>query len=113
MAPRLRAAGDAGWYLRQDIIWHKPNPMPESTRDRCTKSHEYIFLLSKSQQYWFDQEAILEPVSENTHARLSQNVAAQVGSTRAHAGGKTNGNMKAVGRKPRRRQRHQEQHQHG
>ena len=93
------ALQDAGWYLRQDIIWHKPNPMPESTRDRCTKSHEYIFLLSKSQQYWFDQEAILEPVSENTHAGLSQNVAAQVGSTRAHAGGKTNGNMKAVGRK--------------
>jgi len=43
-----------GWYLRQDIIWHKPNPMPESVTDRCTKSHEYIFLLSKSEQYYFD-----------------------------------------------------------
>jgi DNA modification methylase len=50
-----------GWYLRQDIIWAKPNPMPESVTDRCTKSHEYIFLLSKSEQYFYDHEAIKEP----------------------------------------------------
>ena len=50
-----------GWYLRQDIIWNKPNPMPESVRDRCTKSHEYIFLFSKSQNYYFDVDAIKEP----------------------------------------------------
>jgi len=49
-----------GWYLRQDIIWHKPNPMPESVQDRCTKAHEYIFLLSKSQKYYYDTEAIQE-----------------------------------------------------
>ena len=49
-----------GWYLRQDVIWHKPNPMPESVKDRCTKSHEYIFLLSKSQRYHFDADAIKE-----------------------------------------------------
>ena len=49
-----------GWYLRQDIIWHKPNPMPESVRDRCTKAHEYIFLLSKSERYFFDSEAMRE-----------------------------------------------------
>ena len=49
-----------GWYLRQDIIWHKPNPMPESVRDRCTKSHEYLFLLAKSERYYFDAEAIKE-----------------------------------------------------
>lgn len=49
-----------GWYLRQDIIWHKPNPMPESVQDRCTKSHEYIFLLSKSEKYFFDNDAIKE-----------------------------------------------------
>lgn len=49
-----------GWYLRQDIIWHKPNPMPESVRDRCTKAHEYIFLLSKSERYYFDHEAMRE-----------------------------------------------------
>ncbi len=55
------ALRDRGWYLRQDIIWHKPNPMPESAKDRCTKSHEYIFLLSKSQRYYFDSEAIKEP----------------------------------------------------
>ncbi len=50
----------AGWYLRQDIIWNKPNPMPESVKDRCTKAHEYIFLLSKSPKYYFDNEAIKE-----------------------------------------------------
>jgi DNA modification methylase len=49
-----------GWYLRQDIIWSKPNPMPESVRDRCTKAHEYIFLLSKAERYYFDQDAIRE-----------------------------------------------------
>lgn len=49
-----------GWYLRQDIIWHKPNPMPESVRDRCTKAHEYIFLLSKNVKYYYDHEAIKE-----------------------------------------------------
>ena len=53
-----------GWYLRQDIIWHKPNPMPESVRDRCTKSHEYIFLLSKSKKYYYDNEAIKEPAKD-------------------------------------------------
>lgn len=50
-----------GWYLRQDIIWAKPNPMPESVKDRCTKSHEYIFLLSKSARYYYDSEAVAEP----------------------------------------------------
>jgi DNA modification methylase len=56
-----------GWYLRQDIIWHKPNPMPESVKDRCTKAHEYIFLLSKSQKYYYDHEAIKEPCSKDSH----------------------------------------------
>jgi DNA modification methylase len=50
-----------GWYLRQDIIWSKPNPMPESVRDRCTKAHEYLFLLSKSERYHYDADAIAEP----------------------------------------------------
>ena len=49
-----------GWWLRQDIIWHKPNPMPESVRDRCTKAHEYVFLLTKSERYFYDAEAIHE-----------------------------------------------------
>jgi len=53
-----------GWYLRSDIIWHKPNPMPESVTDRPTKSHEYLFLLTKSPRYYYDHEAIREPVKE-------------------------------------------------
>ena len=53
-----------GWYLRQDIIWHKPNPMPESVKDRCTKSHEYIFLLSKNKNYYYNNEAIKEPAKD-------------------------------------------------
>jgi DNA modification methylase len=84
-----------GWYLRQDIIWHKPNPMPESVRDRCTKAHEYLFLLSKSDRYFFDGDAIKEPAAESSLSRLAQNIEAQAGSTRVP--GKTNGTMKAVG----------------
>lgn len=57
------ALQDDGWYLRQDIVWAKPNPMPESVRDRCTKAHEYLFLLSKSPKYFFDQDAIREPAN--------------------------------------------------
>jgi hypothetical protein len=140
-----------GWWLRSEIIWHKPNPMPESVTDRPTKSHEQVFLLSKSgtaqfwtheygerngtrvkpepdyewrhrvtgewtrvepagdwreewtrrnlwegHDYFYDAEAVTEPVSENTHARISQDLANQVGSFRANGGGKTNGPMKAV-----------------
>ena len=62
-----------GWYLRQDIIWHKPNPMPESVKDRCTKSHEYIFLLSKSKKYYYDNEAIKEPVKQDWGTRNRAN----------------------------------------
>ncbi|RSN83341.1 site-specific DNA-methyltransferase [Acinetobacter baumannii] len=83
-----------GWYLRQDIIWHKPNPMPESITDRCTKAHEYIFLFSKSRKYFFDHVAIKEPVAESSLKRLAQNIDCQSGSERVP--GKTNGPMKAV-----------------
>jgi len=62
-----------GWYLRQDIIWHKPNPMPESVKDRCTKSHEYIFLLSKNKKYYYDNEAIKEPVKQDWGTRNRAN----------------------------------------
>jgi DNA modification methylase len=58
-----------GWYLRQDIIWQKPNPMPESVQDRCTKAHEYIFLLSKSHKYHFDHVAIKEPLKGEPETR--------------------------------------------
>lgn len=83
-----------GWILRQDIIWSKPNPMPESVRDRCTKAHEYLFLLSKGPRYYFDAQAIAEPVAPSTIARLAQDVGEQAGSDRVP--GKTNGRMKAV-----------------
>lgn len=89
------ALQDDGWILRQDIVWAKPNPMPESVTDRCTKSHEYIFLLSKSQRYYFDQETIKEPLAPSSISRLSQDIDSQSGSARVP--GKTNGNMKAVG----------------
>jgi DNA modification methylase len=66
------ALQDDGWYLRQDIIWHKPNPMPESVKDRCTKSHEYIFLFSKNKNYYYDIDAIREPHTwEETKPRPS------------------------------------------
>lgn len=84
-----------GWYLRQDIIWSKPNPMPESVTDRCTKAHEYLFLLTKSARYFYDAAAIMEPLAAASLDRLSQDVANQIGSDRVP--GKTNGNMKAVG----------------
>jgi len=58
-----------GWILRQDIIWHKPNPMPESVQDRCTKAHEYIFLMSKSQKYYYDANAIKDPVKQDWGTR--------------------------------------------
>ena len=83
-----------GWYLRQDIIWAKPNPMPESVTDRCTKSHEYIFLLSKSAHYFYNHNAIKEPLKDTSIARLIQDIEQQQGSDRVP--GKTNGTMKAV-----------------
>jgi DNA modification methylase len=69
------ALQDDGWYLRQDIIWSKPNGMPESVRDRCTKAHEYVFLLTKSERYYFDRLAIGEPNKEQSLARLGRGVA--------------------------------------
>ncbi len=84
-----------GWYLRQDIIWNKTRCIPESVRDRCTKSHEYIFLLSKSDRYYFNGPAIREPVSESTIARMKQDIAHQKGSFRQP--GKTNGPLKPGG----------------
>lgn len=83
-----------GWYWRDCIIWHKPAPMPESVRDRTTKAHEYVFLLTKRPRYFYDAEAIAEPVAAATVARLAQDVDSQAGSDRVV--GKTNGAMKAV-----------------
>jgi DNA modification methylase len=94
------ALQDAGWWVRSEIVWGKPNPMPDSSgRYRPSTAHEKIWLLSKSAKCFYDSEAVRMPASENTHARLSQDVQSQIGSERANGGRKTNGNMKAVGRK--------------
>lgn len=66
------ALQEDGWWLRQDIIWHKPSPMPEAVRDRCTKAHEYLFLLTRSPRYYFDHAAIQEPSSPDSHARSAR-----------------------------------------
>ena len=88
-----------GWYVRSEIIWAKPNPMPESIKDRPATSHEKIWLLSKSAKYFYNAEAVLEECSPATKPRVSQDVMKQAGSARANGGKKTNGNMKAVSRK--------------
>jgi DNA modification methylase len=72
-----------GWYLRQDIIWHKPNPMPESVQDRCTKAHEYIFLLSKSSKYYYDADAIKEDAV--TAGNISASFQGRQGTAEYHA----------------------------
>jgi DNA modification methylase len=87
-----------GWYLRQCNIWAKPNCMPESVMDRSTAAHEYVFQLTKNNDYWYDAEAARTPAAPSSETRLAQNVDAQAGSLRANAGGKTNGPMKAVAR---------------
>jgi len=91
------ALQEDGWYLRSDIIWHKPNPMPESVRDRPTSTHEHVFLLSKNQSYYYDYLAIVEEVAPSTITRLNQDIENQTGSERANGGAKTNGNIKAAG----------------
>ena len=76
-----------GWYLRQDIIWHKPNPMPESVKDRCTKAHEYIFMFSKSAKYFYDAEAVKEPSVTKDAAKFTDGGKdKQRGHSRRHAG---------------------------
>lgn len=85
------ALQDDGWWVRDDIVWSKPNPMPESTRDRCTKAHEYIFLLSKSERYYYDFDAVQEPVEGGAHARRAgPNAMRGQGSNRAEGGGRAN-----------------------
>jgi DNA modification methylase len=91
------ALQEAGWWVRSEIIWAKPNPMPDSSgRYRPSTAHEKIFMLAKSGRCFYDAAAVSRPVSGGTHARMAQDVEAQLGSDRANAGGKTNGRMKAV-----------------
>lgn len=89
-----------GWYLRQDIIWHKPNPMPESVRDRCTKAHEYIFLLSKSNRYFYDHTAILEDAKWERWG--DQTVIKEQHGTAKWIGNKSKAELQAIGKKNRR-----------
>lgn len=92
------ALRDDGWWLRQDNIWGKTNAMPESVTDRTTRSHEYVFQLTKSATYFYDHEAIKTPFLPASVERLSQpTLELQVGSLRANGGAKSNGAMKAVG----------------
>jgi DNA modification methylase len=86
-----------GWYLRDAIVWAKPNGMPGSQQDRCTSSYELVFLLSKSPRYWSDFDAIKTPPRESSLVRTAQDLQSQAGSHRANGGGKSNGAMKAVG----------------
>ena len=86
-----------GWWLRRDIVWSKPNPMPESVTDRPTTAHEYIFLMTKCERYFYEADAISEDCSLSTHARVAQDVENQIGSLRAHAGvGRSGRPLKAV-----------------
>ena len=90
------ALQDDGWWIRSEIIWHKPNPMPESVRDRPTSAHEKIWLITKSKKYYYDANAIREPLTSSSIKRLNQDIKNQKGSTRANGGMKSNGNMKAI-----------------
>ena len=89
-----------GWYLRQDIIWHKPNPMPESVRDRCTKAHEYVFLLSKSERYFYDAEAVKEDAKWERWG--DQSVKKEQQGTAKWIGNKSKEELQAIGKKNRR-----------
>lgn len=89
-----------GWWLRQDIIWHKPNPMPESVRDRCTKAHEYLFLMTKAASYFWDSEAMKEPTAGTANPRASKSAIAAIEARRAAGVGVTESNRGLSGVNP-------------
>lgn len=99
-----------GWYLRDAIVWAKPNGMPGSQLDRCTSSYEMVFQFSKSRIYWSDFDAIKTPPRESSLIRTAQDLQSQAGSHRANGGGKTNGTMKAVGGNADKQRGHSRQH---
>ena len=102
------AMQNAGWFVRSEIIWAKPNPMPESVTDRPANAHEKIFLFTKSPTYFYDADVVRQKLSGSSIQRLSQDIEHQTGSSRANGGNKKNGNMKAVSGKYRvKRQRGQ------
>ncbi|MGI9505544.1 MAG: DNA-methyltransferase, partial [Geminicoccaceae bacterium] len=91
------ALQDDGWWVRSEIIWHKPNPMPESVTDRPATAHEKIWLLSKSARYYYDAEAVRRAIAPGSVDRYAQDIDSQEGSHRANGGTKSNGAMRAVG----------------
>jgi DNA modification methylase len=99
-----------GWFLRQCNVWAKPNCMPESVRDRSTISHEYVFQLSKRNDYFYNLDAARTPAAPSSETRLAQDVEAQAGSDRANGGAKTNGAMKAVARRSDKQRGHSRRH---
>lgn len=102
------AMQNAGWWVRSEIIWAKPNPMPESVADRPASAHEKIFLFTKAPTYFYDAGVVRQKLSGSSIQRLSQDIEHQTGSSRANGGNKKNGNMKAVSGKYRvKRQRGQ------
>lgn len=111
---RLRAeyqeAKGVSWHLRQDIIWNKSNAMPESVTDRCTKAHEYLFILTKQPRYYWDKSAMREPAAPSSKVRRAQDVESQHGSSRA--GGRPDRPMKAVGGPRSARDNFKRQHAH-
>ncbi|CAM1656045.1 DNA methylase N-4/N-6 [Bartonella choladocola] len=90
------AMQNAGWFVRSEIIWAKPNPMPESVTDRPANAHEKIFLFTKASTYFYDAGVVRQKLAGSSVQRLSQDIEHQTGSSRANGGNKTNGNMKAV-----------------
>lgn len=94
-----------GWWVRSEIIWAKPNPMPESITDRPATSHEKIFMFTKEGRYFYDAQAVRQNAAESSVKRWAQDIDSQTGSARANGGAKTNGNMKAVGGPKRDKQR--------
>ena len=95
------AMQDAGWWVRSECIWAKPNPMPESIRDRPATAHEKVFMFTKAGRYHYDADAVRQNLAPASISRLAQDIDNQTGSARANGGRKTNGNMKAVGGKQR------------
>lgn len=99
------AMQEAGWWVRSEIIWAKPNPMPESIKDRPATSHEKIFMFTKEPRYFYNREAVRQIASEASINRWAQDIESQAGSSRANGGAKANGNIKAVGGPKKDRQR--------
>ncbi|MEM7191296.1 MAG: site-specific DNA-methyltransferase [Pseudomonadota bacterium] len=91
------ALQEDGWWIRSEIIWGKPNPMPESIKDRPATAHEKIYLMTKAPKYAYDHEAVRQPAAEASISRWSQNIEEQAGSDRSNGGRKTNGPLKVVG----------------